>query len=102
MAQGLGRVLLPDADDTGGGPAGGPGGGWVILVPFALPGERVRVRVWRNQRNFSDADLLKVITPSPHRIDAPCPLFTRCGGCQYQNLAYAEQVAWKQRQVGEL
>jgi 23S rRNA (uracil1939-C5)-methyltransferase/tRNA (uracil-5-)-methyltransferase len=102
MAQGLGRVLLPDADDTGTGPAGGAGGGWVILVPFALPGERVRVRVWRNQKNFSDADLIKIITPSPHRIEPACPLFTRCGGCQYQNLDYAEQLRWKQRQVAEL
>mgnify|MGYP005854856029 CR=1 FL=1 len=102
MGQGLGRVQLPDADDTGATPAGGPGGGWVILVPFALPGERVRVRVWRNQRNFSDADLIEVLTPSPHRVDAPCPLFTRCGGCQYQNLHYSEQLAWKRRQVTEL
>lgn len=102
MGQGLGRVLLPDADDTGGAPAGGPGGGWVILVPFALPGEVVRVRVWRNQRNFSDADLLQVVRPSPHRVKPECPLFMRCGGCQYQNLAYAEQLDWKRRQVAEL
>lgn len=102
MAQGLGRVLLPDADDTGAPPAGGTGGGWVILVPFALPGERVRVRVWRNQKNFSEADIVKVLTPSPHRIEPACPLFMRCGGCQYQNLDYAEQLRWKQRQVAEL
>ena len=102
MAQGLGRVLLPDADDTGAAPAGGSGGGWVILVPFTLPGERVRVRVWRNQKNFSDADLVKVLTPSPQRVAPACPLFMRCGGCQYQNLDYAEQLRWKQRQVAEL
>lgn len=91
------RIAEPgDAD-------GGPRGlGWVVLVPFALPGERVRARVWRNQRNFSDADLLAVLRPSPHRVTAPCPLFTRCGGCQYQNLRYEEQLAWKQRQVAEL
>ncbi len=102
MGQGLGRVLLPDADDTGATPAGGPGGGWVILVPFTLPGERARVRVWRNQRNFSDADLLEVLTPSPHRVQPECPLFTRCGGCQYQNLDYGQQLEWKRRQVAEL
>jgi len=101
MGQGLGRVVLPDGDDTGRPPLDG-GRGWVVLVPFALPGERVRVKVWRNQRNFSEADLLAVLQASPHRIAAPCPLFTRCGGCQYQNLAYPEQLAWKQRQVAEL
>jgi tRNA/tmRNA/rRNA uracil-C5-methylase (TrmA/RlmC/RlmD family) len=74
----------------------------VIMVPFALPGERVRVRVFRNHKNFSEADLVTVLTPSPSRVAATCPLFGRCGGCQYQHLAYADQLAWKQRQVGEL
>jgi tRNA/tmRNA/rRNA uracil-C5-methylase (TrmA/RlmC/RlmD family) len=77
-------------------------GGWVVMVPFTLPGERVRARVYRNHKNFSEADLLEVLTPSPHRIAAPCPLFGRCGGCQYQHLTYPEQLAWKRRQVEEL
>ena len=75
---------------------------WVVMVPFTLPGERVRARVFRNHKNFSEADLVAVLTPSPHRVAPRCPLFARCGGCQYQHLAYAEQLAWKQRQVAEL
>jgi 23S rRNA (uracil1939-C5)-methyltransferase/tRNA (uracil-5-)-methyltransferase len=43
-----------------------------------------------------------VLQASPHRVTAPCPLFGRCGGCQYQQLAYPEQLAWKRRQVAEL
>ncbi len=92
LGSGLGRVPLP----------GQPGAGWVVMVPFALPGERVRVRVFRNHKNYSEADLVAVLAPSPHRVAAPCPLFGRCGGCQYQHLAYAEQRQWKQRQVAEL
>ena len=75
---------------------------WVVMVPFALPGERVRARVFRNHKNFSEADLLEVLTPSPDRITAPCPLFGRCGGCQYQNLTYTRQLDWKRQQVEEL
>lgn len=78
------------------------GGRWVVMVPFTLPGERVKARVYRNHKNFSEADLLEVLTPSPHRIAPTCPLFGRCGGCQYQHLTYAEQLAWKRRQVEEL
>lgn len=77
-------------------------GGWVIMVPFALPGERVRARIFRNHRNYSEADLLEVLRPSPDRIAAPCPVFGRCGGCQYQNLVYPVQLLWKRRQVQEL
>ncbi len=92
LGSGLGRVTLPGETEAK----------WVVMVPFTLPGERVRARVFRNQKNFSEADVVAVLTPSPHRTAATCPLFTRCGGCQYQHLAYTEQLLWKQRQVAEL
>lgn len=89
---GLGRVSLPD--DTS--------ASWVVMVPFTLPGERVRARLFRNHKNYSEADLVDVLAPSPHRVEPRCALFGTCGGCQYQHLAYAEQLLWKQRQVEEL
>lgn len=76
--------------------------GWVVMVPFALPGERVRARVYRNHKNYSEADLIEVLEPSPDRIFPVCPLFTTCGGCQYQNLTYERQLEWKREQVGSL
>lgn len=89
LGVGLGRVEIE-------------GGRWVVMVPFTLPGERVKARVYRNHKNFSEADLLEVLTPSAHRIAPECPIFGRCGGCQYQHLTYDEQLAWKRRQVEEL
>ena len=77
-------------------------GGWVVFVPFALPAEKVRVRVYRNDKNCSHADLVEVLQPSPDRVAPVCPLFGDCGGCQYQHLAYQKQLEWKSRQVGEL
>jgi 23S rRNA (uracil1939-C5)-methyltransferase/tRNA (uracil-5-)-methyltransferase len=77
-------------------------GKWVVMVPFTLPGEKVRARVYRNHKNYSEADLLEVVTPSPHRVTPRCPIFGTCGGCQYQHLAYAEQLKWKRQQVEEL
>lgn len=112
LGVGLGRMALPGeqaaepaATDPKIEPPESPAEssrGWVVMVPFTLPGERVRARVYRNHRNFSEADLLEVLTPSPHRIAPRCELFGRCGGCQYQHFAYAEQLAWKRRQVEEL
>ncbi len=76
--------------------------GWVVFVPFSLPGEWVKARVFRNDKSFSQADLVEVIEASPDRVAVGCPLFGDCGGCQYQHLAYDKQLAWKTRQVGEL
>ena len=105
LGVGLGRVAVPatggQRTEDGGQTEAKPSG-WVVMVPFTLPGERVKVRVYRNHKNFSEADLLEVLTPSPHRVTAKCSLFGRCGGCQYQHLAYPEQLKWKRQQVEEL
>ncbi|MGY8720085.1 MAG: SAM-dependent methyltransferase, partial [Verrucomicrobiia bacterium] len=77
-------------------------GGWVVMIPFCLPGERVRARIFRNQKNFSEADLVEVLTPSPDRVKPQCDLFGQCGGCQYQHLSYDGQLTWKRQQVVEL
>lgn len=77
-------------------------GGWVVMVPFALPQERVRVRVFRNYKNYSEADLLEVLQPSPQRVQPQCRLFGQCGGCQYQHLSADGQADWKRTQVVEL
>jgi tRNA/tmRNA/rRNA uracil-C5-methylase (TrmA/RlmC/RlmD family) len=97
LGLGLGRVPL---ESQGAAPENSSG--WVVMVPFTLPGERVRVRVFRNHKNYSEADVVEVLQPSPDRVTPHCPLFGRCGGCQYQHLNYAGQLVWKQRQVAEL
>ena len=104
LGVGLGRVPLPPVEGALPRPSSAErsDGGWVVMVPFTLPGERVKVRVYRNHKNYSEADLLEVLTPSPHRVAPRCPLFGRCGGCQYQHLTYAEQLKWKRQQVEEL
>lgn len=75
---------------------------WVVFVPYALPGELVRARVWRNKSRYSDADLVEVLRPSPDRENPRCSLFGECGGCQYQHYRYAAQLQWKSRQIEQL
>ncbi len=75
---------------------------WVVFVPYTLPGEKVRARIYRNEKNCSMADLVEVLTPSPKRLKPLCPVYGYCGGCQYQHLDYAEQLAWKTEQVADL
>jgi len=76
--------------------------GFVVFVPYALPGERVRARVWRNKPQYAEADLVKVIEPSPDRVEPACPLFGKCGGCQYQHYRYEAQLEWKRAQIRQL
>ena len=54
--------------------------GWVVFVRFALPGDKVRARIYRNDKNFSEADLIEVLESSADRVEPKCQLFGRCGG----------------------
>ncbi|MGJ8652684.1 MAG: class I SAM-dependent RNA methyltransferase [Opitutaceae bacterium] len=76
--------------------------GWVVMVPFVIPGEKVKARIFRNFQNYSDADLIEVLEPSADRIDPKCPLYTKCGGCQYQHIKYTRQLEEKTQHVREL
>ncbi|KAJ7744236.1 tRNA methyltransferase [Mycena maculata] len=71
---------------------------WVVVVPFCFPGETVRVRVYRNARLHSFADLLEVVTPNPEFRDnslVRCKYFGTCAGCQYQMVSYEKQLDLK-------
>ena len=73
--------------------------GQVVFVPFTIPGETIRARVVRKKKNFVEAELVAIDVPSAARVEPPCPYFTRCGGCAYQHIVYAEQLALKHGQV---
>jgi 23S rRNA (uracil1939-C5)-methyltransferase/tRNA (uracil-5-)-methyltransferase len=73
--------------------------GRALQIPFTLPGERVRIAHAAECRR---GDLLEVLEPSPDRIAPRCPLFGRCGGCQYQHLPYGRQLEWKRRHIAGL
>ena len=83
--------------------------GQVVLVPFALPGETVRVSIERERGGVLEARLLEVTEPAAGRIEPRCPYFRRCGGCAYQHAGHELQVEQKRiileevfRRVGKL
>lgn len=91
------ELLISDITNLGVGI--GRDQGWVIQVPFCWPGEKVKVRIFRNHNNYSQADLVEVLTPSNDRIEPVCKLHGICGGCQYQGARYEAQLLWKHQQV---
>jgi len=73
--------------------------GYTLFVDGALPGETVRARIFEKRKSFGRAALSEVVIPSPHRVQPPCPVFGRCGGCQIMHLSYAEQLVFKRQRV---
>ena len=75
--------------------------GEVIFTPFVLPGEKVDVERTEARKHVQRTRLLRVDEPSPDRVEAPCPVFGRCGGCQYQHAGYDAQLRFKREILAE-
>lgn len=69
--------------------------GQVVLTPFVLAGERVRLEAQGRQSGVLRARPAEVLAPAAQRVPAPCPYFGRCGGCHYQHADYATQLRIK-------
>ncbi|MEK5379201.1 23S rRNA (uracil(1939)-C(5))-methyltransferase RlmD [Niallia sp. FSL W8-0635] len=67
----------------------------VVFVPGALPGEEVVVEATKVQPKFSEGKVKKIRKSSPFRVQAPCPFYEQCGGCQLQHLDYNQQLQEK-------
>lgn len=73
--------------------------GTVLFVPFAVPGDVVDVKVTKKKKNYMEGYILRIVTPSEHRLEPFCSHFGVCGGCKWQPLPYPMQLQAKQQQV---
>lgn len=73
--------------------------GAVIFVQFAVPGDIVDVKVTKKKKNYMEGYIVRMVSPSPHRLEPFCSHFGVCGGCKWQPLPYQMQLEAKQQQV---
>jgi 23S rRNA (uracil1939-C5)-methyltransferase len=90
------ELLITDLARAGPG-VGRDAEGRVVFVPYAAPGDRVRVRITGREKRYAQAELIEVLEPSSERVKPPCAVFGRCGGCQWQHLPYSLQWRTKLR-----
>ena len=74
---------------------------FTIFVDGALPGDRLTVHIVKVNKRYGYGKIIDILTPSTNRIPSPCPVFDRCGGCQFQHYEYAQQLKLKKRIVTE-
>ena len=80
----------------GGRAVGRRSDGKVCFVRGAVPGEKIRVRITAEKKNYSEGVLSEVLTPSGQRLIPSCP--NQCPGCSYAHVPYEVELDWKQRQ----
>ncbi|MEG2699769.1 MAG: 23S rRNA (uracil(1939)-C(5))-methyltransferase RlmD, partial [Hungatella sp.] len=90
-------ITIEDMNETGEGV--GKLDGYIWFVKDTIIGDVVEVKAMKTKKSYGFARLMRVITPSPHRVKPPCPVARQCGGCQLQAMSYEEQLIYKERKV---
>lgn len=90
-------VTITDLSEDGAGI--GKVDGYTWFIKDTVIGDVVEAGVMKMKKTYGFARLLRVITPSAHRIEPACPSARRCGGCQLQAMSYEEQLRFKERKV---
>jgi 23S rRNA (uracil1939-C5)-methyltransferase len=79
--------------------AGGAGvaraDGMVVFVPGAVEGDTLRVVINKRKKDYAEARIIEILSPSPVRKASPCPHAGICGGCQWQHIEYEAQLRFK-------
>ena len=73
--------------------------GKVLFVEGAIPGDVVDIRLTKSKKDWAEAVITTIVTPSPQRVAAFCLHFGLCGGCKWQMLPYELQLQYKQNEV---
>lgn len=73
--------------------------GYTIFVPQLIVGEVARVKINYVKRNVAYADVVELLSPSPHRVEPTCAHFGCCGGCTLSHMSYSEQLIFKRNKV---
>ncbi|PRT54362.1 tRNA (uracil(54)-C(5))-methyltransferase [Wickerhamiella sorbophila] len=75
--------------------------GKAVVVPYAIPGDKVRTKIYRTEESYLESEILEILTPSKDRNDdlSSCRYFGRCSGCQYQMTKYEYQLDAKRQVV---
>lgn len=72
--------------------------GKVCFLPAVIPGEKVRVRITEEKKNYSYGKVLAILEKAPERLpEESCP--ANCPGCPYRMMDYALELEWKMKQL---
>ena len=70
---------------------------FVIFVKYAIPGQRVLVKIYKKRKGFAEAQVLKLLEESPNAVEVCCKHYWICS--KIQTLSYDEQIKEKSAQV---
>jgi len=71
----------------------------IIFIEDAIPGDIVDIAIYKNKKNYAEAKLIRIHTPSPDRVTPYCSHEKYCGACRLQHVSVEAQLRLKQQIV---
>jgi len=75
--------------------------GRVVFIRGAARGDVLEIAVTKSKPRSARAEIVRIIAPSPHRIEPDCPFYPECGGCDFRHIAYTEELDAKLLRVND-
>ncbi len=76
--------------------------GQTTLIRGTIAKETVRARIDQKNKNVDKGVATLIEQASPSRVQPPCPLYGKCGGCDFQHMSYPCQLQSKRDILEEL
>ena len=93
-------ILTVTIEDMGHDGEGiGKADGYTLFVKDAVIGDVIEAKIMKVKKNYAYARLMRILEPSPHRVEPVCPMARPCGGCRLQMMDYQEQLRFKQKKI---
>ena len=73
--------------------------GYTLFVKGAVPGDKIKARILKANKNYGFAKIEELLEASPDRENPPCPVYDKCGGCSLMHVKYARELKYKEDKV---
>ena len=57
-----------------------------VFVPYSIPGEKIEIEITEQNKDYDNAEIVKIVEPSPHRVEPACRYYGKCGGCNLMHI----------------
>lgn len=71
----------------------------IVFVENTLPGEIVEIKILKEKKKYIDAKVDRYINKSIDRVNALCPYYNECGGCDIMHMSYEKQLLFKENKI---
>ena len=93
-------IVTTEIEDIGTGGEGiGRAEGYALFIKDTVIGDVVEAKIMKMKKNYGYARLMRILSPSKHRVEPRCIFARKCGGCQIQEMSYEEQLRFKEKKV---